>query len=54
MNKNRVLILDNQTEAALLTICDVVLKFAGLQMATMVAQLGSAIRDPQFDGAGEW
>lgn len=52
----RILILDEKTETALSTVCDIALKFAGIHMASIVTDLACAIRDrgQQGDEDGDW
>ena len=54
MNKKRVLLLDENTEAAILTVCDVALKFSGMHMASVVADVALAIRDQQLMDEEDW
>ncbi len=44
-SKERILILDEKTERALTVICDTALKFAGMQVASVVADIVDAIHE---------
>lgn len=55
MSYRRVLILDEKTERAISTVCDVALKFAGMHMASIVADVATAIQDrSQYDEEEDW
>lgn len=45
MNKRRVIIIDEKMERDLTMLCDVAMKFAGMHMATIVADIANAIKD---------
>lgn len=45
MQRRRVIIIDEKMERALTTLCDVAMKFAGMHMATIVADIANAISD---------
>ena len=45
MNRRRVIIVDEKMELALTMLCDIAMKFAGMHMATIVADIASAIHD---------
>lgn len=45
MHKKRVIIVDEKTERDLTMLCDVAMKFAGMHMATIVADIANAIKD---------
>ena len=45
MHKRRVIIVDEKMETALTMLCDIAMKFAGMHMATIVADIASAIHD---------
>lgn len=45
MKSRRILILDEKTEQALTTVCDTALRFAGMYMASIVADVATSIRD---------
>ena len=45
MHKRRVIIIDEKMERDLTTLCDVAMKFAGMHMATIVADIANAIKD---------
>jgi hypothetical protein len=45
MRKRRVIVIDEKMERALTTLCDVAMKFAGMHMATIVADIANAIND---------
>ncbi len=45
MHKRRVLLIDEKMERALTMLCDVAMKFAGMHMATIVAEIANAINE---------
>lgn len=45
MHKRRVMIVDEKMERDLTMLCDVAMKFAGMHMATVVADIANAIKD---------
>lgn len=45
MHKKRVIIVDEKMERDLTMLCDVAMKFAGMHMATIVADIANAIKD---------
>ncbi len=45
MNKRRVIVIDEKMERDLTMLCDVAMKFAGMHMATIVADIANAIKD---------
>jgi len=45
MHKRRVIVIDEKMERALTTLCGVAMKFAGMHMATIVADIANAISD---------
>lgn len=45
MHKRRVIIIDEKMERDLTMLCDVAMKFAGMHMATIVADIANAIKD---------
>jgi hypothetical protein len=54
-DKQRVLLLDEKTESAILMICDVALRFSGMHMASVVSDIALAIRDQKvMDREEDW
>jgi hypothetical protein len=47
--KHRILLLDTKTEKAINTICDIALQYAGMHIASVVADVATAIRDQTND-----
>ena len=45
MIRKRILLLDEKTERSINMICDIALKFSGMHIATVVADVAMAIRD---------
>ncbi|MCE5318874.1 MAG: hypothetical protein LLG04_16120 [Parachlamydia sp.] len=58
MNKKRPVLIDDETEESLRTLCDTAIKFSGLHMAMIVADILSSLNEsdaPLFgDVAEEW
>jgi hypothetical protein len=53
--RQRVLLLDEKTEASILMICDVALRFSGMHMASVVSDIALAIRDQKImDREEDW
>ncbi|MES2274228.1 MAG: hypothetical protein V4487_08570 [Chlamydiota bacterium] len=52
--KKRILILDEKTERALTAVCDTALRFAGMHMASLVADVATSIRDTQEGDDSDW
>ena len=43
MNHKKIILLDEKTESSLATICDVAIKYAGMHMASVIADVVNAI-----------
>lgn len=55
MIRRRILVLDEKAERAINTVCDIALKFSGMYMATVVADVAMAIRDQiDFNEHEDW
>lgn len=53
MERRKILLLDEKTERAIATVCDTALKFAGMHMASIVADVAAAIQDKNLDFSDE-
>lgn len=53
MIRKRILLLDEKTEKAISTVCDIALRFSGMHIATIVADVAMAIRDQANDEDNE-
>jgi len=53
MIRKRILLLDEKTEKAISTVCDIALRFSGMHIATIVADVAMAIRDHTDDEDNE-
>jgi hypothetical protein len=53
MIRKRILLLDEKTEKAISTVCDIALRFSGMHIATIVADVAMAIRDQSDDEDNE-
>lgn len=47
MYKKKVIVVDEKMETALATLCDIAMKFAGMHMATIVADIANALKDDE-------
>lgn len=45
MHKKKVIVVDEKMEASLAMLCDIALKFSGMHMATLVADIANALKD---------
>ena len=45
MHKKKVIVVDEKMETALATLCDIAMKFAGMHIATIVADIANALKD---------
>lgn len=45
MHKKKIIVVDEKMETALATLCDIAMKFAGMHIATMVADIANALRE---------
>ncbi len=45
MHKKKVIVVDEKMETALATLCDIAMKFAGMHIATMVADIANALKE---------
>jgi hypothetical protein len=45
MHKKKVIVVDEKMEIALATLCDIAMKFAGMHMATIVADIANALKE---------
>lgn len=47
MHKKKVIVVDEKMETALATLCDIAMKFAGMHMASMVADIANALKEDE-------
>jgi hypothetical protein len=49
MHRKKVIVVDEKLEHALTLLCEIAMKFSGMHMATIVADVANALRDEQHD-----